>query len=54
MTRERPGAALLPDGLRWPLGAGETPLTALEGLLARLNPSRVDHEGEAAQNLRGR
>ena len=34
-TRERPGAALMPDGLRWPLG-GEEPMDALGGLLDRL------------------
>ena len=33
---ERTGARVLPDGLRWPVGAGETPLAALEGLLDRL------------------
>jgi transcription-repair coupling factor (superfamily II helicase) len=33
---ERPGARVLPDGLRWPVGAGEAPLGALEGLLERL------------------
>ena len=33
---ERTGARVLPDGLRWPVGAGEAPLTALEGLLDRL------------------
>jgi len=33
--RERPGAALMPDGLRWPLG-GASPMDALEGLLDRL------------------
>jgi transcription-repair coupling factor (superfamily II helicase) len=35
LTRERPGAALMPDGLRWPLG-GEEPMDALGGLLDRL------------------
>ena len=35
VVRERPGAALLPDGLRWPTG-GEEPLGALSGLLDRL------------------
>jgi transcription-repair coupling factor (superfamily II helicase) len=35
VVRERPGAALLPDGLRWPTG-GEEPLGALGGLLDRL------------------
>ena len=35
VTRERPGAALMPDGLRWPLG-GEEPMDALGGLLDRL------------------
>jgi transcription-repair coupling factor (superfamily II helicase) len=35
VVRERPGAALLPDGLRWPTG-GEDPLGALGGLLDRL------------------
>ncbi len=34
-ARERPGAALLPDGLRWPAG-GEEPMDALAGLLDRL------------------
>jgi transcription-repair coupling factor (superfamily II helicase) len=34
-AKERPGAAILPDGLRWPL-AGESPLDALGGVLARL------------------
>jgi len=34
-TRERPGAALMPDGLRWPLG-GQEPMDALGGLLDRL------------------
>ena len=37
-ARERPGAAILPDGLRWPL-AGEDPLGALDGLLDRLRTS---------------
>jgi transcription-repair coupling factor (superfamily II helicase) len=36
VLRERPGAALLPDGLRWPTG-GEEPMDALEGLLDRLH-----------------
>jgi transcription-repair coupling factor (superfamily II helicase) len=36
MARERASACLLPDGLRWPLLSGETPLAALEGLLDRL------------------
>ena len=35
VTRERPGAALMPDGLRWPLG-GQEPMDALGGLLDRL------------------
>jgi transcription-repair coupling factor (superfamily II helicase) len=35
VTRERPGAALMPDGLRWPLGA-EEPIDALDALLDRL------------------
>ena len=35
LVRERPGAALLPDGLRWPLG-GEAPVDALASLLDRL------------------
>jgi hypothetical protein len=35
VTRERTGAALMPDGLRWPLGA-EGPMDALGGLLDRL------------------
>ena len=35
VVRERPGAALLPDGLRWPTG-GEEPMDALGGLLDRL------------------
>jgi transcription-repair coupling factor (superfamily II helicase) len=35
LARERPGAALLPDGLRWPVG-GEEPMDALAGLLDRL------------------
>jgi transcription-repair coupling factor (superfamily II helicase) len=35
VARERPGAALLPDGLRWPT-AGEEPMDALERLLDRL------------------
>ena len=34
-TREWPGAALMPDGLRWPLG-GQEPMDALGGLLDRL------------------
>ena len=33
--RDRPGAALMPDGLRWPTG-GASPMDALEGLLDRL------------------
>ena len=37
VVRERAGAALMPDGLRWPLG-GEPPLDALAGLLDRLGP----------------
>jgi hypothetical protein len=36
LARERPGAALLPDGLRWPAG-GEEPMDALAGLLDRLH-----------------
>jgi transcription-repair coupling factor (superfamily II helicase) len=35
LARERSGAALQPDGLRWPLG-GEEPMDALDGLLDRL------------------
>ena len=35
VVRERPGAALLPDGLRWPTG-GQEPMDALGGLLDRL------------------
>jgi transcription-repair coupling factor (superfamily II helicase) len=35
LVRERPGAALAPDGLRWPT-AGEDPMDALDGLLDRL------------------
>jgi transcription-repair coupling factor (superfamily II helicase) len=35
VARERPGAALMPDGLRWPLG-GEEPMDALADLLGRL------------------
>jgi hypothetical protein len=35
LARERPGAALLPDGLRWP-AAGEEPMDALDALLGRL------------------
>jgi transcription-repair coupling factor (superfamily II helicase) len=35
VTRERPGAALVPDGLRWPLGR-EEPMDALGALLDRL------------------
>ncbi len=35
VARERPGATLRPDGLRWPTG-GEAPMDALEGLLGRL------------------
>jgi transcription-repair coupling factor (superfamily II helicase) len=35
VARERAGAALLPDGLRWPLG-GAPPMDALDGLLDRL------------------
>ena len=34
-AKERLGAAILPDGLRWPL-AGEDPLGGLDGLLGRL------------------
>jgi transcription-repair coupling factor (superfamily II helicase) len=34
---ERPGARVLPDGLRWPVAAGEPPLAALEVLLERLH-----------------
>jgi hypothetical protein len=34
-ARERPGATLRPDGLRWPT-AGEAPMDALDSLLARL------------------
>ncbi len=36
LARERPGAALLPDGLRWPAG-GEEPMDALASLLDRLH-----------------
>jgi transcription-repair coupling factor (superfamily II helicase) len=36
LARERSGAALQPDGLRWPLG-GEEPMDALAGLLDRLH-----------------
>jgi transcription-repair coupling factor (superfamily II helicase) len=36
LVRERPGAALMPDGLRWPTD-GEKPMDSLEGLLRRLN-----------------
>jgi transcription-repair coupling factor (superfamily II helicase) len=36
VARARPGAALMPDGLRWP-AAGEAPMDALEGLLDRLH-----------------
>jgi hypothetical protein len=35
LARERAGAALLPDGLRWPL-RGEEPMDALDGLLQQL------------------
>jgi transcription-repair coupling factor (superfamily II helicase) len=35
LVRGRPGAALAPDGLRWPT-AGEDPMDALDGLLDRL------------------
>jgi transcription-repair coupling factor (superfamily II helicase) len=35
VARERPGSALLPDGLRWPLDGAE-PMDALAGLLDRL------------------
>jgi transcription-repair coupling factor (superfamily II helicase) len=35
LVRGRPGAALAPDGLRWP-AAGEEPMDALDGLLDRL------------------
>jgi hypothetical protein len=35
VARERPGASLRPDGLRWPLG-GAPPMDALDGLLDRL------------------
>jgi transcription-repair coupling factor (superfamily II helicase) len=35
LVRERPGAALAPDGLRWPADGGN-PMDALEDLLARL------------------
>ncbi|HEX9188069.1 MAG TPA: transcription-repair coupling factor, partial [Vicinamibacteria bacterium] len=35
VARERPGASLRPDGLRWPLG-GAPPMDALDGLLGRL------------------
>jgi transcription-repair coupling factor (superfamily II helicase) len=35
VARERKGAVLLPDGLRWPLG-GEVPTDALDRLLGRL------------------
>jgi transcription-repair coupling factor (superfamily II helicase) len=35
VVRERAGAALLPDGLRWPT-LGEEPLDCLDGLLDRL------------------
>jgi transcription-repair coupling factor (superfamily II helicase) len=35
LARERPGAALQPDGLRWPMD-GEAPMDALGGLLDRL------------------
>ena len=35
VTRQRPGAALMPDGLRWPLG-GQEPMDAFGGLLDRL------------------
>jgi len=36
LARERSGAALQPDGLRWPLG-GEEPMDALADLLDRLH-----------------
>jgi len=36
LVRERPRAALTPDGLRWPT-AGEEPMDVLEGLLGRLH-----------------
>jgi transcription-repair coupling factor (superfamily II helicase) len=36
LARERPGAALLPDGLRWPAG-GEEPMDALDALLGLLS-----------------
>ena len=35
LARERPGATLRPDGLRWPT-AGEPPMEALDGLFDRL------------------
>jgi hypothetical protein len=35
VARQREGAVLLPDGLRWPLG-GEAPMEALDRLLERL------------------
>jgi len=35
LAGERPGAALLTDGLRWPAG-GEEPMDALDALLGRL------------------
>jgi transcription-repair coupling factor (superfamily II helicase) len=35
VVRQQPGAALLPDGLRWPMN-GEEPMDALSGLLDRL------------------
>jgi hypothetical protein len=35
LAREHPGAALQPDGLRWPMD-GEAPMDALGGLLDRL------------------
>jgi transcription-repair coupling factor (superfamily II helicase) len=36
LARERLGASLRPDGLRWPAG-GEEPMDALDALLGRLN-----------------
>jgi hypothetical protein len=35
LATERPGARLLPEGLRWPL-AGQPPLDALDDLLGRV------------------
>jgi transcription-repair coupling factor (superfamily II helicase) len=36
LVDQRPGAALDPEGLRWPLGPGEEPLAGLGALLDRL------------------